>query len=103
MPYSLVSLTRLINNAKKKRITIRHDKTVSCNLHRTRLVIVPPHLRLHTDGRTEVVGQTIGGIGKVDLKVPRVDGQVVERVELTTKEVVEQNCFSSVSVALLLG
>lgn len=40
----------------------------------------------------------IDGIGEIELFVPGVDGYIVDRVELTTKEVVQE----SLQVSLLL-
>lgn len=68
---------------------VGHDEAVGDNTHSAGLLVESPHLPRHADVGAEVVGQAVGGVGEVDLAVIRVDGQVVERVELAAVEVVE--------------
>lgn len=73
-------------------LTVGHDEAVSHNSNGARRLVETVHLPRQTDGGAEVVGETVAGVGEVDLVVAGVDGHVVERVELAAEEVVEEGC-----------
>ncbi len=53
------------------------------------LLLKPVHLLLETRPGSEVLDVSIGGIGKVVIFVPRMDTDVVDRVELPAEMIVE--------------
>ena len=71
--------------------SIRHGKSIGSHRHGAGAVVVPVDLGRHAGSRAEVVGLAVGRVGEVDVEVSGVDGHIVERVELASEEVVEQN------------
>jgi hypothetical protein len=82
-------------------LTVGHDEAVGHNTNRARLLVEAIHLPRQTDFGAEVVGETVAGVGEVDLVVAGVDDDVVERVELAAMVVVEEGC-PRVSILIFL-
>lgn len=72
------------------RDAVRQSEVVSNNCGSTGLEVVAVHLVPQTRNRTEVLEVAVKGVREVEITVLGADNQVVQRVELTTKVVVEQ-------------
>ena len=72
--------------------TIRHLETVCCYPNYACRLVEPPHLFRQCWGRSEILSIPICGISEIYLAVAGVDGDIVERVELPAKEIVEDHC-----------
>ena len=77
--------------------TIRLIETIGYDAYETSVVIESVDLVGQDRSRSEVLHVSIGDIGKVHLLVSRVDGDVVQGVELSTEVVVEDDCPSASS------
>lgn len=72
-------------------LTIGQSEVVGDDLNSAGLEVVAVDLVAQAGRRAEVLQEAIEGIGEVQLFVTGVDDNVVERVELATEVVVEQN------------
>ena len=81
-------------------LTVRHVEAVCCYPHCPGSFIEPPHLLWHPRRGPEVLVIPVCGIGKIDLAVARVDGGVVERVELAAKDIVQNYCRNNRLVSI---
>ena len=72
-------------------LTVGQSEVVSDNSDSAGLKVVPVYLVAQAGRRAEVLQEAVKGIGKVQFSVARVYVDVVERVELATEIVVEEN------------
>ncbi len=72
--------------------TVRHRKSIRGHSNGSRLVVVTVHLGLHAGSGTEVVRFTVGRVCEVDVQVVGVNAEVIQRVELPSKVVIQENC-----------
>lgn len=66
-------------------------KPICHNCHGTCLGVESVDLILQTRRRAEVLYIAVDGVGEVDIFVFRMDGQIVQGVELSAEIVVEDN------------
>ena len=70
-------------------LAVWHIEAICHNRHSPRGLVKPPHLLWHSRWWPEVLHIAVCRVCEVDLSIAGVDGDVVERVELTPKEVVK--------------
>lgn len=80
--------------------TVRVVKLIGHNSHSTGVRVETVHLILQTRGRAEILHIAVDGISEVNFFVLWVDSHIVQRVELTTKVVVEDNCQLEIFISL---
>lgn len=71
--------------------TIRHVEPVCNHPNDASIHVEPVDLVRKPRGRPEILQIAVDDIGEIELLVARVDRDVVERVELTTKEIIEDD------------
>lgn len=72
-------------------LTVGQSEVIGDNGDRSRLKIVAVDLVAEAWGRAKVLQKAVEGVGKIQLSIAGVDVDVVERVELATEIVVEQD------------
>lgn len=72
-------------------LTIGQSEIVGDNCDRASLEVVAVDLVAQAWRRTEVLQEAVEGIGEVQFSITGVDYDVVERVELATEVVVEED------------
>jgi hypothetical protein len=70
-------------------LTIRQSEVISHDCDSASLEVVAVDLIAQAGRRAEVLQEAVKGVGEVQLSIAGVDDNVVERVELATKIVVE--------------
>lgn len=71
--------------------TIRHVEPICNHPNDASIHVEPVDLVRKPRGRPEILQIAVDDIGEIELLVARVDRDVVERVELTTKEIIEDD------------
>lgn len=77
--------------------TIRLTEPISHNREGTRVIIIPIYLMWKPFSRSEILKTSIDGIREVYILILWVKSDVIQRVELAAKIVVDKNCSSQVS------
>lgn len=72
----------------RSRHTIGLAESICHNCDRASHVIIPIHLVWQPLFRSEILQQAVDGVCEIDILIPWVDGDVVERVKLAAKIVV---------------
>lgn len=72
-------------------LTIGQSEVVSDDCDSAALKVVAVDLVAQAGRRAEVLQEAVEGIGEVQFSITRVDDNIVERVELATKIVVEED------------
>lgn len=72
-------------------LTVGQSEVIGDNSDRARLKVVAVDLVAKAWRWTEILQEAVEGVGKVQLSVEGVNDDVVERVELATEIVVEQD------------